>query len=31
MKYATEIDSGGMIYLPSFTKTSTGVHIILKF
>jgi hypothetical protein len=32
MKYATEIDSGGMIYsyMPSFMKTGIGIQAILK-
>jgi hypothetical protein len=26
MKYAVEMASGGMIYIPSFMKTDTGVY-----
>jgi hypothetical protein len=26
MKYAAEMDSGAMIYIPSFIKISVGIH-----
>jgi hypothetical protein len=28
--YATEVASSGMIYLPSFMKTGTGIQAILR-
>jgi hypothetical protein len=31
MKCAVEMDSGGMIYVPSFMKTGTGVQAICRF
>jgi hypothetical protein len=31
MKYAVEMDSCGMIYIPSFTRIGTGVQAILRF
>jgi hypothetical protein len=31
MKYAVEMASCGMIYLPSFMKIGTGVQTILRF
>jgi hypothetical protein len=31
MKYAVEMASGGMIYLPSSMKIATGVQAILRF
>jgi hypothetical protein len=29
MKYATEMDSDGMIYIPSFITTVSSIHVIL--
>jgi hypothetical protein len=29
MKYATEMGSGAMIYIPSFIKTSSGIHKLI--
>lgn len=29
MKYATEMDSCGMIYIPSFMTTVCSIHVIL--
>jgi hypothetical protein len=31
MKYAVEMGSGDMIYLPSFIKIDTGLQAILRF
>jgi hypothetical protein len=31
MKYAVEMASCGMIYVPSFMKIGTGVQAILRF
>jgi hypothetical protein len=31
MIYVVEVDSYGMVYLPSFIKTGTGVEAILTF
>jgi hypothetical protein len=31
MKYAVEVASCGMIYIPSFMKIGTGVQVILRF
>jgi hypothetical protein len=31
MKYAVEMASKGMIYIPRFMKTGTGVQAILRF
>jgi hypothetical protein len=31
MRYAVEMGSGGIIYIRSFMKTSTGVQTILRF
>jgi hypothetical protein len=30
LKYAVEMGSGGMIYIPSFMKTGTGVQEIVR-
>jgi hypothetical protein len=29
MKYTAEIDSGAMIYIPSFVKTGSGIRKLL--
>jgi hypothetical protein len=31
MKYAVEMASCGMIYIPSFRKIGTGIQAILRF
>jgi hypothetical protein len=31
MKYATEMASSGMMYVPNFRKIGTGVQAILRF
>jgi hypothetical protein len=31
LRHAAEMASGGMIYIPHFTKTGTGVQAILRF
>jgi hypothetical protein len=31
MKYAVEIGSGGMMYIPSFMTISSGIQVILTF
>jgi hypothetical protein len=31
VRYATKMDSCGMIYIQSFMKTGTGVQAILRF
>jgi hypothetical protein len=30
MKYATEMDSGGIIYRPSFMMISSGIQVVLR-
>jgi hypothetical protein len=31
MKYAVEMDSGAMIYIPSFIKTGSGVQKLVGY
>jgi hypothetical protein len=30
MKYAVEISSGAMIYIPSFIKTGSGIQMLIR-
>jgi hypothetical protein len=30
MKYAIEMTSGAMIYIPSFIKTGSGIHRLIR-
>jgi hypothetical protein len=30
MNYDVEMDSGGMIYVPSFTMINSGIQVILR-